>query len=78
MTTPRTVQGTAARTRPEREPGYSVAQMVSRSAAPALVLMVGIFCMVGARVTVRVNAWVAVQYLFLASRSSGTPRPQPS
>jgi hypothetical protein len=51
--------------------GYPVARIVWWSAVPALALTVGIFLMAGARVTVRVNAWVAVPYLFLAVRVSG-------
>ena len=51
--------------------GYPVARTVRRSAAPTLVLIVGILWMAGARVTVKVNAWVAVPYLFLAVRVSG-------
>src|ERR1019366_1462645 len=51
--------------------GYPVARTVSRSATPTLVLMVGILLMAGALVTVRVNAWVTVPFLFLAVRVSG-------
>ena len=51
--------------------GYPVARMVRCSAAPTLVLVAWIFLMAGARVTVRVNAWVAVPFLFLAVRVSG-------
>ncbi len=51
--------------------GYPVARTVRRSAAPTLALIAGIFLMAGARVTVRVNAWVAVPFLFLAVRVSG-------
>lgn len=50
--------------------GYPVARMARCSAAPTLALMVRIFLMAGARVTVRVNAWVAVPFLFLAVRVS--------
>ena len=51
--------------------GYPVARMVRCRAAPTLALMVRIFLMAGARVTVRVNGWVAVPLLFLAVRVSG-------
>src|ERR1700733_4915065 len=51
--------------------GYPVVRIVNRSGAPTLVVTVGIFWMAGARVTVRVNAWVAVPSLFLAVRVSG-------
>ena len=40
------------------------------SAAPTLALIVRIFGRAGALVTVRVNAWVAVPFLFLAVRVS--------
>ena len=48
-----------------------MARMVRCSAAPTLALMVRIFLRAGALVTVRVNAWVAVPFLFLAVRVSG-------
>ena len=51
--------------------GYPVARTVSLSAAPTLTLIARIFLIVGALVTVSVNAWVAVPYLFLAVRASG-------
>ena len=51
--------------------GYPVVRTVSLSAAPALTLMARIFLMAGALVTVRVNAWVAVPFLFLAVSVSG-------
>src|ERR1017187_9533659 len=51
--------------------GYPVARTVRCSPAPTLTLMARIFLMAGARVTVRVNAWVAVPYLFLAVRVRG-------
>jgi len=51
--------------------GYPVARTVSRSGAPTLALIVRIFLIAGALVTVRVNAWVAVPFLFLAVRVSG-------
>ena len=51
--------------------GYPVVRMVRRSATPTLALTVRIFLMAGARVTVRVKAWVAVPVLFLAVRVSG-------
>ena len=50
--------------------GYPVVRTVSLSAAPTLTLMARIFLMAGALVTVRVNAWVAVPFLFLAVRVS--------
>src|ERR1019366_4630758 len=51
--------------------GYPVARTVRLSGAPTLTLIVRIFLMAGALVTVRVNAWVAVPALFLAVRVSG-------
>jgi len=51
--------------------GYPAARMVTRSPPPTMVLTVRIFWMAGARVTVRVNAWVAVPFSFLAVRVSG-------
>src|ERR1017187_1948688 len=51
--------------------GYPVARTVRLSGTPTLTLMARIFLMAGALVTVRVNAWVAVPYLFLAVRVSG-------
>ena len=47
-----------------------MARMVRCSAAPTLALIVRIFGRAGALVTVRVNAWVAVPFLFLAVRVS--------
>lgn len=47
-----------------------MARMTRCSAAPVLIVMVRIFGRAGALVTVRVNAWVAVPFLFLAVRVS--------
>ena len=59
--------------------GYPVARTTRCSEAPTLVLMVGILLMAGALVTVRVNAWVAVPFLFLAVRVSRyTPPAEPA
>ena len=51
--------------------GYPVARMVRRSALPTLTLVVRIFLMAGAWVTVRVKAWVAVPVVFVAVTVSG-------
>ena len=51
--------------------GYPVARMVRCSAAPALTLVVRIVGRAGALVTVKVNACVAVPFLFLAVKVSG-------
>jgi hypothetical protein len=51
-----------------------VARTVRCSAAPTLALMVWNFLMAGTRVTVRVNAWVAVRSCSWRSGSAGTPR----
>lgn len=51
--------------------GYPVARMVRCSALPTLALVVRIFLMAGAWVTVRVKAWVAVPVVFVAVRVSG-------
>lgn len=51
--------------------GYPMARIVRCSAAPTWTLVVRIFLMAGALVTVRVSAWVAVPFLFLAVRVSG-------
>src|ERR1035441_4459957 len=50
--------------------GYPVARTVRLRAAPTSTLIVRIYLMAGALVTVRVNAWVAVPCLFLAVRIS--------
>ena len=59
--------------------GYPVARTVRLSGTPTLTLIVRIFLMAGALVTVRVNAWVAVPFLFLAVRVSRyTPPAEPA
>lgn len=51
--------------------GYPVARIISRSGTPTLSLLLRISLMAGALVTVRVNAWVAVPFAFVAARVSG-------